>query len=98
MNFKGDRLSDAGGSGSRDSDWIAGAMIVHDREFGSIDSRNRVGQSVRRREQSNDVDGEILGLSPERVEEIRRRIEDGTYNSFETAEAVARRLVARGDL
>lgn len=38
------------------------------------------------------------GLSPERLEEIARRIDDGTYDSEEVAEEVARRLLNSGDL
>ena len=37
-------------------------------------------------------------FSPERVETLRRWIEAGAYNSPEVAEAVARRILARGDL
>lgn len=38
------------------------------------------------------------GLSPERLEVIRRRMEDGTYDSPRVAEEVARRLLDSGDL
>lgn len=38
------------------------------------------------------------GLSPERVAEIRLNIRQGTYETAEVLEAVARRIVASGDL
>jgi len=38
------------------------------------------------------------GLSPDRLEEIARRIDDGTYDSEEVAEEVARRLLNSRDL
>ncbi len=38
------------------------------------------------------------GLAPERLEEIQRRMDDGTYDSPEVAEEVARQLIRAGDL
>lgn len=38
------------------------------------------------------------GLTPERVEEIRGKIQDGVYNRPGTAEDVARRIIASGDV
>lgn len=40
----------------------------------------------------------LEGLSTERLEEISRRIDDGTYDTEEVAEEVARRLLKSGDL
>lgn len=37
-------------------------------------------------------------LTPERLSALRRSIEAGVYNSPEIAEAVARRILTRGDL
>lgn len=42
------------------------------------------------------VDGE--SLSVERVEQVRARIDDGTYDTPEVQEEVARRLLDSGDL
>jgi anti-sigma28 factor (negative regulator of flagellin synthesis) len=38
------------------------------------------------------------GLSPERLDEIVQRMEDGTYDTEAMAEEVARRLLSSGDL
>jgi anti-sigma28 factor (negative regulator of flagellin synthesis) len=38
-----------------------------------------------------------IGLTRDRVEEIRRRMEDGTYVSEAMAEQVARKMIARGE-
>ena len=37
-------------------------------------------------------------LSPERLAQINERVEDGTYNTAEVAEEVARRILDAGDL
>jgi negative regulator of flagellin synthesis FlgM len=37
-------------------------------------------------------------LSPERIAEIRQRILSGTYDSLESVEQVAKRILASGDL
>jgi len=42
--------------------------------------------------------GEGQALSPERLEEVRGRIHDGTYDSPEVAEDVARQILRSGDL
>ena len=39
----------------------------------------------------------VAGLTRDRVEEIRNRVEDGTYVSAAMAEQVARRMIARGE-
>jgi hypothetical protein len=41
------------------------------------------------------VDGE---LTPEAIAAIRQRIQEGAYSSLEVIDAVARRILARGDL
>ncbi len=55
------------------------------------DAHPPVGVPRRGREDSS-------GLSPERLAEIRHRIRQGAYERAEVLEAVARRLVASGDL
>lgn len=45
-----------------------------------------------------ELQGEIPGLSPERVAEIRQRMRSDLYNSRAVAEIVARRVLAEGDL
>jgi len=45
--------------------------------------------------------GEVQGgeaLSAERIAEIRQRVDDGTYDSPEVAEEVARQILNSGDL
>jgi hypothetical protein len=37
-------------------------------------------------------------LSPERIAEVRKRILDGTYDSLEVLDQVARRILSRGEL
>jgi negative regulator of flagellin synthesis FlgM len=37
-------------------------------------------------------------LSPERIAEIRKRVLEGAYDSAEVVDAIARRIVDRGDL
>ncbi len=37
-------------------------------------------------------------LSPERVEELRQRIADGSYDTPEVLDAVARAMIERGDV
>jgi anti-sigma28 factor (negative regulator of flagellin synthesis) len=46
---------------------------------------------------SQEVQGEG-SLSPERLKEVRGRVDDGTYDSAEVAEEVARRILRSGDL
>ena len=42
--------------------------------------------------------GEADTLTPERIAELRRKIQDGAYDSPGTVEAVARRILESGDL
>ena len=42
--------------------------------------------------------GEVPGLSPERVAEIRQKLADGSYDSAEVVETIARRMIDRGDV
>lgn len=48
--------------------------------------------------QSDDSVQEADGLLPQELEEIRQRIAEGFYDLPSTAEVVARRLLASGDL
>lgn len=43
-------------------------------------------------------DGPEAELSPERVAEIRARILDGAYDTLQSVDHVARRIIASGDL
>lgn len=47
---------------------------------------------------ANEATEEAQGLSQDVLEEIQRRIEDGTYDSPEMAEEVARQILNSGDL
>lgn len=44
------------------------------------------------------AESEVTELTPERAEIIRERIESGFYDTPETIESVARRMIERGDL
>lgn len=58
---------------------------------------DRVEISAQAREAAAKL-GEVPGLSPERVAQIRQKLADGSYNSAEVVETVARRMIQRGDV
>lgn len=57
---------------------------------------DRVEISTEAREKAAQL--QVEGLSPERVAEIRQRLADGTYNSPEVIDEVARQIIERGDV
>ena len=59
---------------------------------------DRVEISDEARERALAASGDGGSLSPERLAEIRQRIEDGTYDTPEVLEHVAKAMIERGDV
>lgn len=59
---------------------------------------DRVEISEEARERALAAAGERESLSPERLAQIRQRIADGTYNTPEVLDHVARAMIERGDV
>jgi flagellar biosynthesis anti-sigma factor FlgM len=67
-------------------------------ESSSGERSDRVEISAEGRIRAQAALQEGSGLSQERLAEIRQRIEDGTYDTPDMAEQVARRILSSGDL
>ncbi len=85
------RPKEAEGAPRRDRVGSIGAPDRADKVEISAEGKALAAQQLQAEERTE-------GLSPERLEVIRRRMEDGTYDSPQVAEAVARKLLDSGDL
>ena len=92
--IRANELKRSGGAGESSAESRTGGSLAESRgDRVEISQEGRILSA-----KANEAMEGPEGLSQEVLEEIQRRIEDGTYDSLEVAEEVARQILNSGDL